>query len=263
MALASRVAAAGVRLVVHDRLGSTNAEALALARAGERGPLWVLAREQTEGRGRRGRSWISPPGNLYATLLLSEPSAPALAPQLSFVAALALHDALTELAPGARGRLALKWPNDVLVGGAKVAGILIEGEAASAGFAVVIGIGLNCASHPAGTSYPATDLAAAGIAASADAVLDRLSAALAQRLAQWDRGDGFARIRADWTARAARIGEAIVLRATEEVGGTFQGIDESGRLLLRAADGSVRAFAAAEVQAGAPAAALPAQGVAP
>src|SRR3954470_19738027 len=117
---------AGVRHKPYDTLGSTNAEALALARAGERGPLWVTAKTQTAGRGRRGNAWVSTPGNLFATLLLTEPSEPAVASQLSFVAALALHDAMAECAPQAGPLLKVKWPNDLLLGGAKLAGILIE-----------------------------------------------------------------------------------------------------------------------------------------
>ena len=138
---------AGVRHRTYDTLGSTNAEALALARAGERGPLWITAQSQSAGRGRRGSTWVSPPGNLYASLLLSEPSPKPLAPQLSFVAALALHDALCDCAPRLGPLFKLKWPNDVLLGPDKLAGILIEGESEPA-FAVVIGFGVNCASHP-------------------------------------------------------------------------------------------------------------------
>src|SRR5262249_17802549 len=154
-----------VRLLTHEVLGSTNAEALSLARAGERGPLWITALEQTAGRGRRGRAWISPPGNLYASLLLVDPAAPERWPQLSFVAARALHDAVAEVAPDCASRLPIKWPNVVLLAGRKLAGLLIEGGGGEGG-AVAVGIGVNCASHPPGMEYPATDLAAAGAPAS-------------------------------------------------------------------------------------------------
>src|SRR6185437_11516664 len=147
MQLSSAAVAAGYRLTAHDTLASTNAEALALARGGERGPLWVVAREQTAGRGRRGNSWVSPPGNLYATLLLTDPAPAEYAPQLSFVAVLALYDAIAASAPALRKALALKWPNDLLCGSAKLAGILIEGERAADALAVAIGIGVNCGSH--------------------------------------------------------------------------------------------------------------------
>ena len=117
------------------------------------------ARSQSAGRGRRGSAWVSPPGNLYASLLLSEPSPKPLAPQLSFVAALALHDALCDCAPRLGPLLKLKWPNDVLLGPDKLAGILIEGESEPV-FAVVIGFGVNCASHPPGTAFSGDRFAA-------------------------------------------------------------------------------------------------------
>ena len=140
--------APGVRLVAHDTLGSTNAEALARARAGERGPLWVTAARQTAGRGRRGNVWTSEPGNLYASLLLTDPAPPAHLPELCFVVALGVLDAVGEAAPALRDRLKLKWPNDLLLDGAKFAGILIEAETIGGVTAVAVGIGVNCAHHP-------------------------------------------------------------------------------------------------------------------
>ena len=223
---------AGVRYLRFDTLGSTNAEALARARAGERGPLWIVAAEQTAGRGRRGAAWVSKPGNLYATLLLTEPSPKASAPQLSFVAALALHDAVAASAPQLGPVLKLKWPNDLLLGGAKLAGILIEGESDPA-FAVAIGMGVNCAHHPEGTAYQATDLASAGALVTPEALHAALAAALARRLAQWAQGQGFAAIRADWLKRAAGLGADIRVRLPErEFSGRFEGLDENGRLLV-------------------------------
>src|SRR6266705_1290817 len=123
-----RASAMGVQLISHEVLTSTNSEVLALARAGERGPLWVTADRQSAGRGRRGRAWVSEPGNLYASLLLTAQVGPARWPELSFVAALAVHDAVAEIAKAIRPRLAIKWPNDLLLSGAKFGGILIEGE---------------------------------------------------------------------------------------------------------------------------------------
>jgi len=228
---------AGVRYIAYDTLGSTNAEALALARAGERSPLWITAQRQDAGRGRRGNAWVSPPGNLYATLLLSEPSPPQSAPQLSFVAALALHDALSEGAPQLGPTLRVKWPNDLLIGRAKLAGILIEGESEPA-FGVAIGFGVNCVSHPSGTAYPATDLAAAGAMLSPQTLHAALAQAMARRLTQWARGDGFAATRADWLKRAAGLGEAIRVRLpARELSGRFAGLDEVGRLQLQQPDG--------------------------
>lgn len=226
--------AAGARLITHDSVGSTNEEALRLARGGERGPLWVTATRQTAGRGRRGRTWISEPGNLYASLLLTDPSKPERFPDLSFVAALALHDAITARIPGLSARIVLKWPNDLLIDRNKFVGILVEGE----GPTVVIGIGVNCAHHPAGTDYPATDLATAGVRTTPDSIFMPLSAAMAARLAQWDRGAGFSAVRADWLARAGGLGKPIRVRAADgELEGHFEGIDGSGRLLLRRASG--------------------------
>jgi len=237
---------AGVRHIVYETLGSTNAEALARARAGERGPFWITAKTQSAGRGRRGSQWVSPPDNLYATLLLTEPSPPAQAPQLSFVAALALHDGIASCAPQVGPLLKLKWPNDLLIGHAKVAGILIEGESEPS-FAVAVGIGVNCASHPSNTAYPAVDLAAAEAVVTPEALLVPLSAAMQGRLKQWNRGQGFAAVRADWLKCAAGLGEALQVRLPErEVSGRFQGLDDMGRLLLEQA-GTVTAVTAGEV----------------
>jgi BirA family biotin operon repressor/biotin-[acetyl-CoA-carboxylase] ligase len=247
MQLDPTAAAAGVRLITHEAVGSTNAEALALARAGERGPLWIVAKHQSAGRGRRGRTWVSEPGNLYASLLLTDPSPPERAAELSFVAALALHDAIGGRIPGLAARLALKWPNDLLIDRNKFAGILIEGE----GAAVVVGIGVNCAHHPTGTDVPATDLATAGVRTTPESLFAPLSAAMVSRLAQWDRGAGFAAIRADWLARAAGLSRPIAVALPEgRRDGVFEGIDERGCLVLRLADGTMLAIAAGDVLIG-------------
>ena len=237
---------AGVRTITYETLGSTNAEALARARAGERGPLWITAATQSAGRGRRGSTWVSTPGNLFATLLLTEPAVPDLASQLSFVTALALHDAVAECAPQLGPLLKVKWPNDLLLGGAKLAGILIEAESNPV-FAVAVGIGVNCAAHPDDTPYPATDMAAAGALVAPAALLGVLSLAFVRRLAQWQRGQGFASVRADWLKRAAGLGQDIRVRLPErELSGRFQGLDDMGRLLLQA-EGRVTPVTAGEV----------------
>jgi len=236
--------AAGARLITHETVGSTNAEALERARAGERGPLWVAAARQSAGRGRRGRTWVSEPGNLYATLLLTDPSPPERFADLSFVAALAVHDAVGRRIPGLAGRLVLKWPNDLLIDRNKFAGILVEGE----GAAVALGIGVNCVHHPDGTDYPATDLAAAGVRASPESLFAPLTAAMATRLTQWNRGAGFSAIRADWLARAAGIGKPVRVKSGDsEIAGRFEGIDETGRLVLRLDDGTMQAVTAGDV----------------
>jgi BirA family biotin operon repressor/biotin-[acetyl-CoA-carboxylase] ligase len=245
MELDPTAVAAGARLMTYDTVGSTNEEALRLARSGERAPLWIVAKQQTAGRGRRSRSWVSEPGNLYASLLLNAPSTPDRYPELSFVAALALHDAVTARIPGLSGRVALKWPNDLLIDRNKFAGILVEGEGAT----VVIGIGVNCVHHPAGTEYPATDLAAAGVRAAPESLFPHLSAAVLTRLAQWDRGAGFAAIRSDWLARAAGVGKPIRIKTADgELSGQFEGMDGSGRLVLRLPDGTMQSVTAGDVQ---------------
>jgi BirA family transcriptional regulator, biotin operon repressor / biotin---[acetyl-CoA-carboxylase] ligase len=238
--------AANVLIVRLDTVDSTNAEALRRAGTGARGPLWIAARRQTAGRGRRGRPWLSAPGNLYATLLLTDPSPPAAAPQLGFVAGLALHDAAAATAPALAASLALKWPNDLLCKGRKIAGILIEGEGNP--IAAAIGIGVNCRGHPATAEYPATDFAANGAAVAAEALLDALAAAMRVRLGHWNRGAGFAAIRAAWLDRADGLGDRLRVRLAErETTGCFETIDAAGRLMLRHGDGSLEAIAAGEV----------------
>jgi BirA family transcriptional regulator, biotin operon repressor / biotin---[acetyl-CoA-carboxylase] ligase len=244
MELDPRASAAGVRLVSHELLASTNLEALTLARAGERGPLWVTAGRQSAGRGRRGRTWTSEPGNLFASLLLTEPAPPEHWSELSFVAALAIHDTIADVAPAARPQLAIKWPNDLLLAGAKFAGILTEGEGAT----VAVGIGVNCTSHPADTDYPATNLAAAGFAISPEAVFSALSAKMIGRLAQWNQGEHCATIRTDWLSRAAGLGDTISVRLAErELSGRFETIDDMGQLVLVEPEGTRYAIAVGDV----------------
>ncbi|RAI44789.1 biotin--[acetyl-CoA-carboxylase] ligase [Rhodoplanes roseus] len=229
-----------------DELDSTNAEALRRARAGESGPLWITAARQTAGRGRRGRAWTSTPGNLFASLLLRDPAPIPEASQISFVAALAVYDAVGAVAPTLAGRLTLKWPNDVLCGGRKLAGILVEGETRH-GLTVVVGIGINCAHHPDDTLYPATDLAAEGEPASADAVFAALAAAMQVRLAEWDRSRGFATTRTAWLARGPAPGTPLVVRFEgTETAGCFESVDEHGNLLISGDEG-VQKIAAGDV----------------
>jgi BirA family biotin operon repressor/biotin-[acetyl-CoA-carboxylase] ligase len=229
-----------------ETLGSTNAEALARARAGVRGPLWISADRQTGGRGRRGNTWISPPGNLYASLLLSEPSPPALAAQLSFVAGLAVCDAIMACTHKPVP-VSLKWPNDVLLDRRKIAGLLIEAESLPT-FTAVIGIGINCVVHPADTAFPAVDLKSAGILVEPQTLLSRLMTAMTRRLEQWNAGAGFGSIRADWLDRAAGLGQPIKVRLPErQLAGIFRGIDDAGQLLLAADGGTSETIAAGEV----------------
>jgi BirA family biotin operon repressor/biotin-[acetyl-CoA-carboxylase] ligase len=234
------------RIADLDAVDSTNAEALRRARAGERGPLWIVAREQSAGRGRRGRAWISSAGNLHATLMLTDPAPAAAAPQLGFVTGLALHDAAAAAAPALAACLTLKWPNDLLCAARKIAGILIEGEGNPV--TVAVGIGVNCRHHPDGTEFPATDFAAEGADVTAAALFDHLVSAMQARLTQWNRGTGFAGIRAAWLARALGLGQPIRVRLSErETTGRFETIDDAGRLVLRIRNGGLVPIAAGEV----------------
>jgi BirA family transcriptional regulator, biotin operon repressor / biotin---[acetyl-CoA-carboxylase] ligase len=248
MRLDPRASAAGVRLISHEVLTSTNTEALALARQSERGPFWVTAGRQSAGRGRRGRTWISQAGNLFATLLLTDPAPPEHWPELAFVAALAIHDAVAELVPELKPQLAIKWPNDLLLDGAKFSGILIEGEGGEEGGAVAVGVGVNCANHPADTDFPATDLAAAGAQVSPEDLFAVLSVKMLGRIAQWNQGEHFATIRTDWLSRAAGLGAAIRVRLPDrELAGQFETVDDTGRLVLLLPDGSQEAVSAGDV----------------
>lgn len=246
--------AAGVRHLALATVGSTNAEARLLAKRGERGPLWITAVAQTAGRGRLDRSWVSPEGNLYASLLLADPSPLERAPELGFVAALALRDAAIALEPSLAPQLRFKWPNDLLHGGDKCAGILIEGEVGTdQGIAVVVGIGVNCATHPAtAPDRPATHLGAHLRTHGADFTPQRLfrelSATMCRRIAAWDRGSGFSAILDDWIAAARGIGEDIAVRnGGSEKHGRFAGLDRSGRLVLELHGGGTETISAGDV----------------
>jgi BirA family biotin operon repressor/biotin-[acetyl-CoA-carboxylase] ligase len=267
-ALGNEAVRAGFRLEAFPEVGSTNAEALAAARAGDAGRTWFVTGHQTAGRGRRGRAWATPPGNLAASLLTVHRLDPGAAASLGFVAGLALDEALRRVAPslavhialdgiepgaGRSDRLRLKWPNDVLLDGAKLAGILLEGEALPDGmFAVVIGIGVNVAHAPTGLPYPAVSLRDLGFPVEAVALFAALSDAWSGLERIWAGGSGFATIRRLWLERAAGIGERVAVRlGGETVTGTFETIDEAGRLVVRLGDGTRRTVAAGEVHFGA------------
>jgi BirA family biotin operon repressor/biotin-[acetyl-CoA-carboxylase] ligase len=238
----------GYALLELDEIDSTNEEARRRAAAGEQRPLWITASRQSEGRGRRGRAWQSSAGNLFATLLLRPEKPAGECAQLSFVAALAVSDMLARFVPHAD--FALKWPNDVLASGRKIAGILLESESGANGMAawLAAGIGINLTAFPEDTEFPAISLAALGAVPPApkDALL-----LLAARFAKWYevwRASGFAPVREAWLARASGLGARIRVRlANEETIGVFQGIDEGGALLLGLPGGGVRAIAAGEV----------------
>jgi BirA family transcriptional regulator, biotin operon repressor / biotin---[acetyl-CoA-carboxylase] ligase len=234
LAFAGPVQEPGFRLARHGQLVSTNDEAMACGRRGDPGRLWIIADAQSGGRGRNGRVWWSPPGNLYASLLLIDPAQPRRAAELGFVASVALARALRDIL-GGDSRIAIKWPNDILHNGAKLAGILLESAVLPDGrFACVAGMGANCNRHPLDGLYEATDLAAiAGRLVAPEEVFEHLSAAMAHWLGVFAEGAGFEAIRAEWLSLAAGLGARIsVSRPSETVAGVFRTIDASGRLVL-------------------------------
>jgi BirA family transcriptional regulator, biotin operon repressor / biotin---[acetyl-CoA-carboxylase] ligase len=222
-----------IRTLVLDETGSTNREALARAAEGEAGPLWIMARRQTAGRGRSGRSWVSERGNLYATLLTRIACPPAAIAQISLVTGVAVHDAVVDAARRVPPGLRLKWPNDVLIGRAKCAGILAESVLGQNTATVAIGVGINLAWHPGDLGREATHLAAHGIDVSPEAMLELLAAAMDGRLTEWDGGAEFAATRAAWLERAGPEGEACsVNMGAESIAGAYAGLDDSGALLI-------------------------------
>lgn len=235
----------GVGREIHAELDSSNAEALRRARAGARAPVWILARNQTAGRGRRGRAWRQDPGNFAGSLMTVVDGTGTEAAQRSFVAALALHDALVDVT-GRPELLSLKWPNDVLLAGGKLAGILLESELApGGGIALAVGIGVNLRAAPesaeveTGALRPVSLTGVTGGAPSPDEFLDLLAPSYAHWESRLTR-DGFAPIRAAWLARAARLGEPIVARLPgRELTGLFETIDADGALVLAAPEGRV------------------------
>ncbi|MGO9004641.1 MAG: biotin--[acetyl-CoA-carboxylase] ligase [Beijerinckiaceae bacterium] len=231
----------GYRLAVHAEIGSTNDEALACARAGDPGKLWILAEAQTNGRGRQGRQWVSPRGNFYASLLLIDAAPPAQAPELGFVVGVALARSLRSFTAN-DVRLRIKWPNDIVYDGAKLAGILLESARLRDGrLACVIGIGVNCASFPLDIPYRATALSEiVAMPGAPRDVLRVLSAELCRWLEVWSAGAGFARIRSEWLSLAAGLGAPVkVAMPTHMVEGLFRTIDAAGRLILETPEAMV------------------------
>jgi BirA family biotin operon repressor/biotin-[acetyl-CoA-carboxylase] ligase len=258
--LGSRAVSAGYRLAEFDSIGSTNAEALSRAREGERGPVWFVTSQQTAGRGRRHRPWIAPRGNLASSVLEVIEVSPAVAATLGFAAGLALEAALQKVSVEAslrsagsdHMRFSLKWPNDVLAGGQKLAGILLEAEAVTNDcLAVVVGIGTNVVAAPEGTPTPATSLAALGVNISAEELFATLSDAWAELRGVWDNGRGFGEIRRLWLERAAGLGQKVTVRnGGSTVQGTFDTLDESGCMVIGTSDGERIPISAGDVYFG-------------
>ena len=254
-ALGPRAIVAGYKLAAFDQTGSTNLEAMARARQGERGPMWFVTTEQTAGRGRRQRAWIAPRGNLASSILEVMDVAPAVAATLGFAAGLAQATALQKVSIEAAMRLGpsaprymLKWPNDVLADGKKLVGISLEAEAVGGHLAVVVGIGTNVVGAPEGTPTPAVSLAALGVQISAEELFVAVSDSWVEHFGIWDHGRGFAEIRRLWLERAAGLGGQVSIQTgNATVEGIFDTIDEMGCLIVQTADGGRLPIAAGDV----------------
>ena len=262
---------AGYRLVGYQTIGSTNAEALAAAAAGDPGGIWFAALQQTAGRGRRGREWHSPPGNLAASLMIVPDATPERIATLGFVAGVALNAGLSAILPGGmvrigidgadgadgRSRIALKWPNDVLADGAKLAGILLEASKTPDGrTAIIVGIGVNVVAAPEGVPYPATSLTALGVERTAEQVFEAMSDAWVDAFGLWDDGRGVSAVLDRWRHSAAGIGAPVAVNQDGVVRrGIFETIDSSGRLIIRDDDGTRFPITAGDVHFGATASA--------
>ncbi len=240
---------ADIRVLRFDSLDSTNEEALRRVAARESTPLWIVADEQTRGRGRSGRRWQSPAGNLYATLAIEARVTAAVATQLSFVAGLAVHEAAAGHLPvDQRPRLRLKWPNDVMLGAAKLAGILLESLASPGGkgLVVILGMGVNVSHAP-----PETERAVASLGLERSAVPEvfaSLATALNEWLARWDEGRGFPIIREAWLSRALALNDSITVNLNgSAIRGRFLGVDAVGALQLETKPGVVITVTAGDI----------------
>jgi len=244
----------GYRVEAHETVTSTNLLALLRAKQGEKGYLWIVAEEQTQGVGRRGRVWHSPSGNLYSSLLLINDYTPERAALLGFVAGVAMADALSGLI-GSRAEIGLKWPNDVLLDGAKLTGILVERHplppGPSGNTAIIVGIGINIVQAPSQANYAVTSLHDRGFAFTPQQIFMALSKAWSVHFDVWNQGSGFAHIREKWLHFAAGLGEKIYIQMQgQRVSGLFKTIDEAGQLVIETQEKKHLTISAGDVHFG-------------
>ena len=241
----------GDRVIALSEVDSTNAEAMRRVAAGERGPLWIVAERQLAGRGRSGRAWSTPAGNLAATLLFMPGCAPERLHELSLLTGIAVHDAVLPMyrrakAPGP-GAPRLKWPNDILAGDAKIGGILIESTTFAGALMVAIGIGLNIAHAPRIEGRATAAIGDWQVQVSPSELLQSIREQMSRWLEAWQGGQRFDVIRAAWLARGTPVGSAITVNAGAPIAGTFAGLDSDGALLLVDGVGSTRRFTFGDV----------------
>jgi len=234
----------GYRLLRMETVDSTNAEARRRAKVGEPGPLWIWSARQSQGRGRGGREWISRPGNLFASLLIGVNAPQRVAGQIALLAGVIAYDTIAKLiAYEGRSELLLKWPNDILLAGEKLAGVLLEnvGSTVENRSVVVIGTGINLASHPEDLPQPAISLGAYDIMVTPGDALEVLAATTHEWLARWGEGSCFPTIRRAWLDRAGPAGRPLRVKVEgEETEGVYGGLDADGALRLMTPEGEYR-----------------------
>ncbi|MEJ8474310.1 biotin--[acetyl-CoA-carboxylase] ligase [Roseibium algae] len=240
--------ASGLRVERHDDVASTNTLAFERARSGDPGDLWIIAQDQSSGRGRRGRQWASMRGNLFASYLMLNPGPRSRIGELPLVAAVSLAEAIDKCA-GTHQMVGLKWPNDLLVDGAKLSGILLEAETVSSEqIALVLGFGVNCVQHPKQGLYPTVDLAALGYRITAEDLFGSLALSLGNWLEHWRQPQGFEVVRKAWLARAIHLGKIIKVRnGDREMSGTFLDLDDRGHMILGLENGQRETILAGDV----------------
>ncbi|MEP1441491.1 MAG: biotin--[acetyl-CoA-carboxylase] ligase [Hyphomicrobiales bacterium] len=229
-------------------VSSTNDEAFRLGEETGANRLFVTGKRQLAGRGRRGRPWVSEEGNLYASLFLRNPAPIENCAQLSFVAAVSLHEAICARIGDKQTSCALKWPNDVLFNKSKVCGLLLEARGDANDTKIVIGMGTNCTHFPKDTPYPATSFAHENIDLSPDDLFQALKDYFLLNLRMWDEGKNFEHIRKSWLEKATGLGDEIVVRLeNEEIRGTFKDLDHDGQLILGLSRGRIQKISAGDV----------------